>query len=322
MNKTFEHYLLTCFNVNRGIDRENKRNSLEYLENRPSLFENITVPSVKNQSCSDFYWFVFFDINTPNKFKNKINDLAKLANFTPHYIESFKNTAEIIKQQLKPKTEYLVTTNLDNDDAIAEDFVKIIQDNLKQEKLYFINLLLGYTISEQGLFMREYYSSPFHTLAQKLDQEVMTCIDVPHHFLRQLHKKNISVYNVAYKPVWLQVVHDSNLRNKIETNAVPIFNLEYLNQFNVKNFPFDYKDFLGNYTNQFPSILKILKKKKNKPLGFRLKLALYALFPKLSIIYNKYKHNKTIAQKEFKSNSSVKELKKLIVDIRQQKQLS
>ena len=163
--------------------------------------------------------------------------------------------------------------------------------------------------------MREYYSSPFHTLCKKIDEEIVSCLDVPHHFLPQLYKKNINIYNVVSEPLWLQVVHDSNVCNKVETNAVPIFNLDCLNKFNINKLPFDSSHFLNNHQNKLFFALSLLKKKRNKPLSLKLKLALYILVPRLSIIYNQFKINTQVKPKDLSPNYSGKEFQELIASM-------
>lgn len=297
--QAFEHYLLTCFNIDRGFDPENKRNSPEYLDSRFSIFESITVPSVKAQSCSNFSWLVFFDINTPENYRKRLETTIKsVNNFTPFYVKNYSDIKDILKKRLKSETEYLVTTNLDNDDAISDNFIEILQGKLIEEEVYLINFLMGYMISNKGLFMREYYSSPFHTLSEKVSNEIITCLDVPHNLLFTLQKQGLSLYQIVCEPTWLQIVHGSNVMNKIETNAIPIFNLECLKRFKINNLPFDLQNSFIYQTNRFNSAFSWFKKKRRKSLSFKLKLALYTLIPPISILYNKYKL-RTSSKKEF-----------------------
>jgi hypothetical protein len=77
--KMFKHFLLTRFNL-RVEDWATTKNGDQvlndaWLMDRFRLFESYCLPSVKNQSNQDFTWFVFFDKNTPDKFKCKLGQL-------------------------------------------------------------------------------------------------------------------------------------------------------------------------------------------------------------------------------------------------------
>lgn len=328
-NKAFEHYLLTCFNVKRGLDQENKRNSSEYLEKRFSIFESITIPSVKNQTCSNFLWIVFFDANTPEKYKKKIESIAKLSKFLPFYISNYSEVQIILKKSLNPETKYLITTNLDNDDAIAESFIQIIQNKFMKIRgeIYLINFLMGYTLSDKGLYMREYYSSPFHTLVEKISDNVISCLYINHTYLNKLKLKGAFVYQIICEPTWLQLIHETNISNKIEVNAVPILNLKSLNKFNFKKLPYNLSSFSVNSNNRFNSAFsQLTKKRANRKrklkqsqlsiLIFKLKLTVYTLIPEISIIYNKYKFLNELYQYSRNDKLSLSEFKELLSSLK------
>lgn len=317
----FEHYLLTCFNLDRGFDPDNKRNSLEYLEQRFSIFESITVPSVAAQSCSNFSWLVFFDPATPEQYKFKAEALLKSVKSIPVYVKNIKEIKEFITNKLKNKTEYLITTNLDNDDAISENFIKLIQSNLKQEEVYMINLPIGYMISQKGLLMREFFSSPFHTLSEKVSNEIITCLDIPHVLTYMLQKEDVPVYQIISEPSWLQIIHKSNVSNSLDINAVPIFNLKTLQKFNVKKLPFDPKGFVTNETNRFNLTISWFKKKKSQSLSLKLKLAVYTLVPQSTIWFNKYKQNILRRKQPVNNKYDLCRFKKLISDLKEKEGL-
>lgn len=296
-NQCFEHFLLTCFNIKRvsvaeGFDNpeiESKRNSLSYLDYRFDLFESITFPSVFHQCCQNFSWLVFFDQDTPEKYKQKNSMLQKkYTGFNPIYIKNDQEIATIIKQRLKQNTKYLVTTNLDNDDAISSDFIQVIQSNLKQNDLYLLNLPIGLMLLKEGLFLREYLSSPFKILVEKIDHNIITCLRFPHHFVFQLGQKGISVYQIATKPAWLQIVHQTNVRNKRDVNSVPIFNFSVLKNFNLRDLSM-VKNKSDKNEENFISFYSYILKKKKRTLSFKMKLGLYTLFPNIAVWYNQIK---------------------------------
>lgn len=298
-NVQFEHLLLTCFNIKRvsageGFDNptlDNKRNSSSYLDYRFNLFESITFPSVCNQSCNNFTWLVFFDINTPEKYRQKNLLLQqKWSGFNPIYVENKQEITKIIKKRLNPNIQYLITTNLDNDDAICSDFIQIIQSNLKTDELYLLNLPIGLMFSKEGLFLREYLSSPFQILVEKVDDNILSCLKFPHHLVTQLASQGIPTYQIPSKPAWLQIVHGSNVRNQRDVNSIPIFKIK-LKDFNLDESAISKIVGFDKHQYSLISFYRSLFKNKKKPLSLKMKLALYTLIPEISNLYNKLKWN-------------------------------
>ena len=93
------------------------------------LFETYCLPSVKNQSNQNFAWLVFFDIDTPKHYLNKINIIAEnYDNFKPVFIDGFKELGNELQLQIEliqvNIDEFFIITRLDNDDIIHKNFIK------------------------------------------------------------------------------------------------------------------------------------------------------------------------------------------------------
>ncbi|MEA5576908.1 glycosyltransferase [Anabaena sp. UHCC 0451] len=271
----FEHYILTLFNVDRGFDKTNKRNSIEYLEKRFELFESVTVPSINSQTNQNFFWLIFFDINTPDVFKKRAEETLKMSNCLPVYVQGEQEILPFLKGKLLPKTQCLVTTNLDNDDALHKNFVGIIQSNFRDEKVYFLNITLGYMLRHDGLLMREFLSSPFHTIVETVSDELLTCLSVPHHYLYSLSMLGVPVYQIASEPAWLQLVHDTNVVNRLDVNAVLIWDVTKIKNFAITNLPSNFQDIAKASMLNFVYKLIIDKKRSYKQ---KSKQIIYTLF--------------------------------------------
>src|SRR6187402_3364420 len=130
-----KHFIATRFNLKTSDWKKSKSGNLvltnEWLEHRFNLFENYCFPSVRNQSNQNFTWCIFFDIDTPQNFKDRIVVLtANTTNVIPLFIDgmpalnvSFKN---FIRENITNSDCHIITTRIDNDDVIHEDFVDII----------------------------------------------------------------------------------------------------------------------------------------------------------------------------------------------------
>ena len=122
-----EHYILTRFNL-RLWTKDKKRNETrtdEWLKQRFELFEKICLPSIMNQTNQTFKWIVLFDSETPEFYKKKIlhyQNICKL--FCPCFVEAYKSRyfvsvfREEIQKRIEKNTNFLITTYLDNDDAL------------------------------------------------------------------------------------------------------------------------------------------------------------------------------------------------------------
>ncbi|WP_309733426.1 glycosyltransferase [Chamaesiphon sp. OTE_75_metabat_556] len=190
-----------------------------WLENRFRLFDRYCFPSVRNQSNQNFKWLVFFDADTPDAFKQKIAQYAtSWENLVPLYVDfplpygQFPPAArELVRQVIAPDCEYLITTWLDNDDAIHQDYVDMIQDNFDRQEAETLNFIFGYQLSDGKLYFDFEMANHFISLVEKYDpQSFNTCLCRPHKEIYQVCK---SAAKIICKPAWIEVVHGSNYMN-------------------------------------------------------------------------------------------------------------
>lgn len=213
----FNHFFLTKFNVRSFPDLRPGCDSA-WLENRFRLFDRYCFPSVRNQSNQNFKWLVFFDIDTPNSFKQKIAEYTKWENFIPLYLDfplpygEFPAEArEVVCQVVASDCEYLITTWLDNDDAIHQDYVNMIQDNFSQQEAETLNFIFGYQLSQGKLYFDFEMANHFISLIERYDPDTFnTCLCKPHKEIYQVCK---SAQKIICKPAWVEVVHGSNYMN-------------------------------------------------------------------------------------------------------------
>lgn len=131
-----DYFILSRFNLwlwNKD-KRGNKVRSTQWLEHRFLLFEQYCLQSIINQTCKEFDWIVLFDSKTPEIFKEKIRELqTKCPQLKPVFVEPEKGRyfAEIFRKEVSIRLTKgagrLLTTYLDNDDALDIHFVEDIQ---------------------------------------------------------------------------------------------------------------------------------------------------------------------------------------------------
>lgn len=218
----FQHYILTRFNL-RATDwtiTKNKEKVLtdEWLKERFDLFENYCFSSVKNQSSQNFKWLVFFDVNTPEAYKIKVEEYSKsYENFYPFFIDGMPNfLPEIVKNiKLLDTEKYIITSRLDNDDSIHEDYVKVIQSYFDKQNHLAIDLIDGYTLQigeKIRLGFQKHLYNPFISLIEKKD-------DFKTVWFRSRHgswKYEKNIIRVKDKRLWLGIIHSKNKVNQFE----------------------------------------------------------------------------------------------------------
>ncbi len=101
---------------------------------RLGLFERYCLPSVVGQQGADFQWLVFFDAESPAWFRKKISEFSPA--FTPVYIDGVA-TDQVIVDTISAlsvvASPYLLTTRLDNDDAIAKRHLAMVEEAFQRQ---------------------------------------------------------------------------------------------------------------------------------------------------------------------------------------------
>lgn len=230
-SKLFEHFLITRMNVDWNLSRHrHDRNSPDFLDHRFNLFEKICYPSVLSQTNKIFFWIILFDAALPISFKQKVERYCSQASkikIIPVYVQD-KNTLintvrKVIKQNISNEKRYLITTSIDSDDAISNNFVSLVQEKFSSQDFEFINFPFGYLyrIKEQNLYLREWLTSPFYTLIENIN-DFKTVLQYNHTEIKKYRNRQIIT-----KPVWLMIAHGENVRTNFDVSAAwqPLYRL-------------------------------------------------------------------------------------------------
>ena len=216
----FQHYILTRFNLRAKNWTTTKNNEKvlteEWLEERFDLFENFCLSSVKNQNNQNFKWLVFFDINTPEVYKRKVEAYQNTyQNFIPCFIDGMENFLPEIKKNIKQMDaeDYIITSRLDNDDCIHEDYIQSVQDQFAKQEHEAIDIIDGYTL-EMGETNRlgrlTKLNNPFISLIEKKG-------DFKTVWFRERHgswKYEKNMTKIKNNRLWLSIIHSRNKVNE------------------------------------------------------------------------------------------------------------
>lgn len=220
---TLQHFILTRFNL--VIWRQDKEGcpvrTPEWLEHRFLLFERYCLPSIKSQTCKDFEWIVLFDNETPEHYKDKIVGYQKeCPQLVPVFVkqESGRRFAQIFRNTVVQRlnAERVITTYLDNDDALNKRFVEDIQQRMSSLAdgtfLYYTDGLQYYT--DYKYLMRIHYPrNHFVSVIESGNPLLLRTIYGfgSHYYIKKI--KGVRIEYVKDLPMWCEVIHQKNMGN-------------------------------------------------------------------------------------------------------------
>ncbi len=236
MDYRFTHFLLTQFNVMRTFTESTPILDHDWLSYRFKLFEKFCFSSVAGQTNNDFYWIILFHPQTPDIFMRRV---AELQQQNPHLKlflgESFPDTLAWELPKLD-SADYFITTRLDNDDSICQDFIDKVQQQtrkyLSQEKELnlaetplLLDFISGYFTVGDYLYKTTVTANHFCSMvcplpSNKTLQEnaiKTTVFSLRHPQVR----KQPGYREIEGSPAWLEVVHESNVRNYLRNKFIP-----------------------------------------------------------------------------------------------------
>jgi Putative rhamnosyl transferase len=217
MTGDVDHVLLTRFNLpSMGV--ENIIRAKEgWLIDRIELFELYCLPSVRAQTRQQFHWIIYFDPESPEWLKRRIQNHVDDGAYVPIFRTSVSNTdlvADIGRVTGRRGTR-LITTNLDNDDGLAIDFVERLQAVGPRQDKTAVYLARGLIKSEARLYLRLDKHNAFCSVVESWTSP-STCWSDWHNLLG----KSMRVLELYDEPGWLQVVHGSNVSNRVRGRLV------------------------------------------------------------------------------------------------------
>jgi hypothetical protein len=220
---TYRHALITRFNVlyRELAHKRAKAKGLDasWLAERFDLFETYCLPSVLAQTCQDFVWLIYFDAATPPAFVERARrGCAGRANIRLMFCDLYDHTllARDLRAELTPAPEWLLTTRLDNDDGLRRDFVQRVHDNLRFAGAEAINFPNGIVYAGGRAYSHRDESNAFLSLLEPF-RDFKTVLIVKHPDMAQV----APVRQIEGEPAWLQVIHDTNIRNRVRGWRVP-----------------------------------------------------------------------------------------------------
>lgn len=198
----------------------------KWLEHRYRLFEEYCLPSIANQTCKDFDWIVLFDCSTPERYKERIKELqAKCPQLVPVFVEPEKGRyfAQIFLEEVRRRMDdgrggcqRVLTTYLDNDDALNIHFVEDLQRRAADlSDGTFIYYRDGYQLFTDHHYLMQirYPRNHFASVVENGNPSTLKTIYGygSHYYIDQI--KGAKIEYVMDMPMWCEVIHEKNMGN-------------------------------------------------------------------------------------------------------------
>lgn len=200
---SFLHAVVTRFNV--GCT------DAAWLEHRVRLFERFTLPSVQAQTRQDFHWLLLCDRMTSGVWKNRLRAYESENTHLVWTARGDKAWRKYLRDLLAGDETHVITTRLDNDDAVSRCFVEDIQTAASPDvEREFLNFPLGYLWFRGRITRKEHRSNSFISCCEPIgDLRTVYCRQHVH-LARVAPVRQLGVGT----PHWLRVCHDRNWLNK------------------------------------------------------------------------------------------------------------
>lgn len=217
------HTLISRFNLATPGREVAFRARPGWLAERFALFERYCLPSVADQTCQDFDWIVFFDDQTPDWARARAEQLQSVRPFHALYTPLFDNDgwARAVRAVAGPAQagRLIVTSNLDNDDALGFDFIERVQKAARAHfrgRRFAINVPDGYVLADRAIYAHRHLQNAFTNMAEPDDEAMATTMTIRHMELFD-HVEVVQAHGAAG---WLQVVHGGNVSNRIRGRRI------------------------------------------------------------------------------------------------------
>jgi len=232
----FEHIIITRFNIKHEEWKNKVRNTNweKWMKERVKIFKKYCSPSVANQSTNEFVWLVCIDPNTKDKYRKSIlEEKSKSKSIEVIEVDSLKSLTKDVKSYIlnNVEEEFVITSRLDNDDAIEKNFVKDIQDMFDKQSYKPISMAKGFQLilgEENRLRKINTPNGPFMSLIESVSGSMKTVYGKKH------YEWNDSLTKIVNdEPRWIQVIHRKNVSNRESLGKI-VTNLDLQEKYGIE----------------------------------------------------------------------------------------
>lgn len=215
-----QHFLLTRFNCRINIGWPDGTRGLHdapsdnWVEHRIRQFEAFCFPAIVGQTSQEFTWLVFFDLQSSTELRQEIFKWSLFDCFNACFVEQFDAdvAAREVVRRTKPDIDWILTTRLDNDDAISCDFVNRVRTAAAGcDKRRIISFPEGATFFDGRLFAKREVPNPFISLLERKG-DLVTVFAFNH--LHAGAVEDVQKIEQHGERFWIQNCHDRTQFNR------------------------------------------------------------------------------------------------------------
>ena len=217
---TVQHLLVTRFNLRQeGLKWDKLGNPVlgpDWMRERIGLFEHYCAPSVRAQTLTDFTWLILMDRDTSQESRARLGRVvAGMPNVEFIYLPPIStdvSVAEAVLQRTSGEPDVLLTTRLDNDDAIHQDALAVVREKMRPDRREFLNLRFGYVTDGETARVKSNKYGHFATL---VEPRAAGSFRTVHCGLPHGRAHSFAPYRqITDQPYWLELIHPRNAANR------------------------------------------------------------------------------------------------------------
>ena len=223
MENNFDHFLITRFNLKKEGWKTDKNSARvlnkNWLKNRVKLFLKFCLPSVLAQSSKNFKWLIFFEKGSETKLKKLLSELEEHEFIEPVFLNGYTEfqtlLPSLIFKRISNNKNWVLTTRLDNDDAINRKFMARLEQSIQNPKnntVYHFPQGVCLDIGQRNrLASLVYPLNQFVSLLEKVESNkpIKTVLCREH----DTWDSTFTLVKVNLPDAWLQVTHSRNMAN-------------------------------------------------------------------------------------------------------------
>ncbi len=215
-----QHFVLTRFNLRVAYSGSDLQGQPvlgpDWMRERIELFERYCLPSMVHQLNQNFTWLVLLDQATDPEFMARLEShqekFPAMRTLRMPPIENDLQISQRVGALVDDRTELLLTTRLDNDDAFHEQAIETIQAKARKRR-EFLNFRVGWTQDGTTAWLRFHKYGHFITLVEPRTRDPF--LTVYNGLAHGRSKRLAPVRQIAREPFWLETIHSRNVKNRL-----------------------------------------------------------------------------------------------------------
>jgi hypothetical protein len=239
--RRFEHFVVTRFNVGLWTDpkvdvRGKAIDPEQWMRHRIAVFRGICCRSLAAQEEKRFRWVILLDaLTSPRDVRSIVAAAQRTAPVVPVLVDSSRPRIRALQRAVSElvltTTEYVITTRLDNDDALGRRAIAYIQACFAGQSKQLIVFPRGFRWCGGRLYRawEDYDGNAFKSLVEQKTGDVLCT--VYEHACGSGGWTHVLTLHL--EPTWLATVHGFNLFNHIEDED-SVVGTERLSAFGVR----------------------------------------------------------------------------------------